>query len=138
GGDVRATAAVAALCLLTLINYFPWRSLDKYRHYLRMRPDLVTMAERYHFGRSLVLVRGERFPDYSSAAIYNPIDLHAAAPIYAWDRNPEVRAAVLREYADRPVWIVEGPSITQAGYRVVAGPMSPEKIALTFSGGSSD
>src|SRR5262249_9451294 len=46
-GDVRATAAVAALCLLTLINYFPWRSLDKYRHYLRMRPDLVTMAERY-------------------------------------------------------------------------------------------
>jgi len=122
--NVRATVAVAALCALALVNYFPWRSLDKYRHYLRMRPDVQALAKRHHFERSLILVRGERFPDYASAAIYNPLDLHANQPVYAWDRNPAVRAQVLREYADRPVWIVEGPSVTGAGFRVAAGPVS--------------
>lgn len=122
--DARATAAVAALCALALVSYFPWRSLDKYYHYLRMRPDVPTLARIHDFGRSLVLVRGESFPDYASAAVYNPIDLKADAPVYAWDRNPAVRAEVLRIYADRPVWIVEGPTITHAGYRVAAGPLN--------------
>jgi hypothetical protein len=72
-----------------------------------------------------VLVRGESFPDYSSAAIYNPIDLHAAGPVFAWDRNPQVRAELLGLYPDRPVWIVEGPSLTGAGFRVAAGPLPP-------------
>jgi hypothetical protein len=121
---VRATAAVAALCLAALVNYFPWRSLDKYYHYLRMRPDVRELARTYHFGRSLVLIRGEGFPDYSSAAVYNPVDLQADAPVYAWDRNPAVHEELLRAYADRPVWILEGPTITQAGYRVAAGPLN--------------
>src|SRR4029079_18322167 len=59
--NVRATAAVAALCALALVNYFPWRSLDKYYHYLRMRPDVRELARSYGFGRSLVLIRGENF-----------------------------------------------------------------------------
>ena len=122
--EVRATAAIAALCALALVNYFPWRSLDKYYHYLRMRPDVLTLARTHDFGRSLVLVRGEGFPDYASAGIYNPIGLKADAPIYAWDRDPAVRAEVLRVYADRPVWIVEGPTITHAGFRIVAGPLN--------------
>jgi hypothetical protein len=121
--DARATAAVAALCLLAIVNYIPWRSLDKYYHYLRMRPDVRILAQSHHFGRSLILVRGEGFPDYASAAIYNPIDLKADAPVYAWDRNPAVRAEVLRIYADRPVWIVDGPTLTHAGYRIAAGPL---------------
>jgi len=84
-----------------------------------MRPDIRSLSRECNFGRSLVLVRGASFPDYSSAAIYNPIDLQAAAPVYAWDRSPEVRAELLRLYPDRPVWTVEGPSITGAGYRVL-------------------
>lgn len=122
--DARATVAVAALCLLALVNYFPWRSFDKYYHYLRMRPDAQTLARTHSFGRSIVFVRGEGFPDYASAAVYNPIDLQAAAPVYAWDRNPTVRTEVLRLYADRPVWILDGPSITGAGYRIAAGPLN--------------
>ena len=94
--DARATATVAALCCLALVNYFPWRSLDKYHHYLRMRPDVRVLARLHDFGRSLVLIRGERFPDYASAAIYNPLDLHADAPVYAWDRNSEVRDQLLK------------------------------------------
>jgi hypothetical protein len=121
----RALAAMAALCALALVNYIPWRSLDKYRHYLRMRPDVQRLAQDRNFGRSVVLVRGDEFPDYASAAVYNPIDLQAAAPVYAWDRSPEVRAEVLRLYPDRPVWIVEGPSMSGAGFRIAAGPLPP-------------
>jgi hypothetical protein len=123
-GDVRATVAIAALCALAVLNYFPWRSLDKYYHYLRMRPGVEDLARTHDFGRSLVLIHGEGFPDYSSAAVYNPIDLNAAAPVYAWDRDPAVRAEILHVYADRPVWILEGPSITGAGYRIAAGPLN--------------
>jgi hypothetical protein len=126
--DVRAVAAVAALCGLALINYFPWRSLDKYHHYLRMRPDVQSLARSYGFGRSLVLIRGERFPDYSSAAIYNPINLQADGPVYAWDRDFATRAKVVHVYSDRPVWIVKGPTITKAGFQIVAGPLKPEAL----------
>jgi hypothetical protein len=120
----RASAAMVVLVLMALTNFFPWRALDKYRHYLQMRADIPVLAARHNFGKSLVLVRGERHPDYSSAAVYNPIDLKAAQTIYAWDRNPAVRHQVLEAYPGRPVWIVEGPTITGAGFRVAAGPVT--------------
>jgi hypothetical protein len=115
---------MVVLVLMALTNFFPWRALDKYRHYLQMRADIPVLAARHNFGKSLVLVRGERHPDYSSAAVYNPIDLKAAQTIYAWDRNPAVRHHVLEAYPGRPVWIVEGPTITGAGFRVAAGPVT--------------
>jgi hypothetical protein len=124
--DARATLAVAALCALALVNYFPWRSVDKYHNYLRMRADVRELAAEHHFGKSLVLIRGDRFPDYMSAAIYNPLDLRADAPIYVWDRNEEVRSKVLSLYPDRPVWVLEGPTVTHAGYRIAAGPLTAE------------
>lgn len=128
GNGPRALMAVAALCALSVIAYFPWRAVDKYHHYEGMRPDIRELAKQYHFGRSLVLVRGNRHPDYASAAIYNPLDLHADAPIYAWDRSPEVRAQVVEAYRDRPVWMVDGPTVTQDGFRVVAGPLAAAQV----------
>jgi hypothetical protein len=122
-GDMRATCAVAALSTMALLVYFPWRSLDKYHDYLRMRPDVRELAAQNHFGKSLVLVRGDRFPDYMSAAIYNPIDLHSDTPVYVWDRSEEVRNKILSLYPDRPVWVLEGPTVTHAGYRIAAGPL---------------
>jgi hypothetical protein len=62
--------------------------------------------------------------DYASAAVYNPLDLHADAPIYAWERNPSVRDRLLDTYRDRPVWILNGPTPDHAGFEVVAGPLS--------------
>jgi 4-amino-4-deoxy-L-arabinose transferase-like glycosyltransferase len=124
----RVMVAVLSLCFLTLVNYIPWRAVDKYHHYLNMRPDIRYLADEQGFGSSLVLIQGDMHPDYTSAAIYNPLDLHASVPVYAWDRNPQVRAAVLRAYPDRPVWIVEGPTLTQEGFRVVEGPLSAQKL----------
>jgi 4-amino-4-deoxy-L-arabinose transferase-like glycosyltransferase len=127
----RLLTGLVALCAMALINYFPWRAVDKYHHYEQMRPDVRELAEQLDFGPALVLVRGDRHPDYASAAAYNPLNLRAPTTIYAWDRNPEVRRQVIAAYRDRRVWILEGPTRTGAGYRVVAGPFSAqEALAL--------
>jgi 4-amino-4-deoxy-L-arabinose transferase-like glycosyltransferase len=128
-GGVRregASARTVALFFLaaTLLIFVPWRAIGKYRNYRGMRADVRQLARDAGFGRSLVLVRGARFPDYASSAIYNPIDLHADAPIYAWDASAEIRTALLNAYPDRPVWIIDGPSITRGDFRVIAGPLS--------------
>jgi hypothetical protein len=122
----RLQASMVALCAMALVNYFPWRAIDKYHHYEQMRPDVRELAEQLDFGPALVLVRGDRHPDYASAAAYNPLDLSAPAPVYAWDRSHEVRRQVIEAYRDRRVWILEGPTRTGAGYRVVAGPLAAE------------
>jgi 4-amino-4-deoxy-L-arabinose transferase-like glycosyltransferase len=128
GDSARVLPIVFLLGVMALINYFPWRAIDKYYHYLNMRPDIRELAEEYNFGRSLVLISGDEHPDYASAFVYNPIDMQAAAPIYAWDRNPGARQEVLEAYYDRPVWIIAGPSITQAGYQVLEGPVSASEL----------
>ena len=71
------------------------------------------------------MIRGERSPDYASAAVYNPIDLRADATIYAWDRGAEVRHALMRAYPDRPIWIVDGPTRTHGAFKIVEGPLAP-------------
>jgi 4-amino-4-deoxy-L-arabinose transferase-like glycosyltransferase len=125
----RLMAAVFILVAFTMINYFPWRAIDKYYHYWGMRPDILTLSEKYHFGNGLVLIRGnDSHPDYTSAAIYNPLKWDANAPIYAWDRNPQVESQLLDAFKDRPVWVVDAPSITKVGYQVVSGPLSAQAL----------
>ncbi|MCS6954394.1 MAG: glycosyltransferase family 39 protein [Bryobacterales bacterium] len=128
GKDVYVMLAVASLALMALVNYFPWRAVDKYHHFEYMRPDVRELSCKHNFGRSLVLVRGQGHPDYASAAAYNPLDWHAPAPLYAWDRSAEARRRVVEAYSDRPVWIVEGPSLTGQGFRVVAGPVQSSEL----------
>jgi 4-amino-4-deoxy-L-arabinose transferase-like glycosyltransferase len=111
-----ANLAVLVLSLFALINYIPWRAMDKYHHYWNMRPDIRELAKKHSFGKSLVFIRGESHPDYSSAAIYNPLDLNAEAPIYVWDKNEEVREKLLRHYTGRTEWTINGPTITKDGY----------------------
>jgi hypothetical protein len=125
---VQLLAGVSALALSALICFFPWRAIDKYHHYRNMRPDVRRLAAAHDFGRSLVLVRGRRHPDYASAAIYNPLDFQADAPVYIWDRDPAITRAALQAYADRPVWVLDGPTRTGAGFRVVAGPLRSEDL----------
>jgi hypothetical protein len=123
----RIATAILLLCVFTVVNYLPWRSIDKYFHYLNMRPDISTLAQKYQFGKSIVLIQGESHPDYASAWINNPLDPLSDATIYAHDLNQEIRAQILQAYPDRPVWIIAGPSITQGTYQVLAGPLNPEE-----------
>jgi hypothetical protein len=120
----RAWVAIFSLCAIALAVHVPWRAIDKYHHFRGMRPDVRQLAASVPFGRSLVLVRGCRHPDYASAATYNPLDLTAAVPIYAWDHDRDSREEVLRLYRDRPVWVLDGPTVTHRGYQVRSGPLS--------------
>jgi hypothetical protein len=123
---------VLSLSLLTFINFFPWRAIDKYHHYRGMRPDIRHLANEYSFGKSIVFIRGDRHPDYASAATYNPVNLYAHEAVYAWNRNPEVKAQVLKVYHDRPVWFVDGPSITNNGFKVITGPLSLKELGENY------
>jgi 4-amino-4-deoxy-L-arabinose transferase-like glycosyltransferase len=124
----RVILAAAMLCALSLTVYIPWRSLDKYHHYLEMQPDILELARRNDFKKSLVLIRGEEHPDYQSAWIYNPLNYEGDAPIYAWGKNAEVRRQLLQVYADRQVWTVDGPTRTGSGYQIVGGAVEAKEL----------
>jgi hypothetical protein len=124
----RARIALALAILSAFLCFMPWRTVDKYYHYRGMQPGIRALEEQLGFGRSLVLVRGERHPDYASAAVYNPLDWEADAPIYAWDCGLSTRTELLAHYADRPVWIVAGPSRTGGGFELLAGPLKAEEV----------
>ncbi len=128
GTGAGALEAAALLTGIALVTFVPWRAVDKYYHYRGMRPDVRSIAAQLPTGPSLVLVRGNRHPDFHSAAAYNPVDLFAGVPVYAWDRGPEVRKQLLEAYGHRLVWIVEGPTITHDGFRIVAGPLTAEQV----------
>jgi hypothetical protein len=117
--DLRVIIAITILCAASLVNYFPWRSLDKYYHYLEMQPGAQQLARDENFGKSLVIIRGDSFSDYQSAWIYSSFEKDVSAPIYAFDASPEIRARLIEAYSDRPSRLVDGPSITGNGkYRI--------------------
>ena len=121
-----ATRTGLVLCLLALATFMPWRAGDKYWHYRGMQRGVRELAAGHRIGRALVLIQGQRHPDYHGAAVYNPVDLRSGdGPIYAWDRTPEIRAALVEAYPDRQFWLIAGPSVTGNGYRIIAGPLAP-------------
>ncbi len=124
-GGTRSAAVVLVLSLVSFANFVPWRSADKYHDFRGMRPDMRELRERIGPVPALVLVRGGTSPDLSSALVYNPLDLRAPEPIFAWDRTPEVRSRLLAAYPDRPVYFVDGPTRTRRGFEIVAGPIAP-------------
>ncbi len=126
----RAVAAGVMLAAMAVVNYLPWRSVDKYFHYRGMRPDLCRTDVASHFGRGLVLIRGEQFPDYMSAATCNPIDFSADQPIFAWNRGARVREQLATAFPDRPIWVLEGPSRTGGGFEIVEHPKSPRSLGV--------
>lgn len=125
---VHAVIAVVLLCMMALLNYIPWRAVDKYHHYRGFRPDIRKLAKEYDFGKALILISGNNYNEYPSAAIYNPVDLRDDKPVYAWDASPEIRRQLLQNYSDRMVWILNGPSVTHKGFEVAAGPVSAAEL----------
>ena len=127
GFNDGALKAAVTFAMLAMLVFVPWRGIDKYYHYRGMRPDVRAIAESRQFGNSLVLVRGKRHPDYHSAATYNPIDLTAAGPIYARDLGAAERGRLLDAYPNRPIWILDGPSVTRDSFHV-SGPFTAEQV----------
>jgi hypothetical protein len=90
----RVRAFALALVGIAWCTWMPWRALDKYGHYRGMAPELRGVGERVG-ARSLVIVQGDRHPHYASAAVENPLDLEADAPVFAWDASPGTLRRVL-------------------------------------------
>lgn len=128
GAAWRVHASAMALCLATIAVFVPWRAIDKYFHYRNMRPDVRRLAQVHDFGNSIVFVRGNRHPDYASAAIYNPLDLSSPEPIYVWDRGPELARQVLDAFPGRAIHIVEGPTRTGGRFRLVGTDVSADEL----------
>lgn len=126
GGSGAALRAGLVLSVLALLTFVPWRIADKYRHFRGMRPEVRAVAARAELRGALVLVRGRRHPDYASAAPYNDVALAGDAPVFAWDVSAPVRARVLDAWPGRPVWFLDGPSVTHGAYRVAAGPLTTD------------
>ncbi|MBI2956066.1 MAG: hypothetical protein HYY26_02015 [Acidobacteria bacterium] len=121
----RVWLYVALASVLGIVNLLPWRTLDKYHHYRGIRPDIRRLEREHRFGRSLVLIRGEAWPDYASACIFNPPvpERDAPGPIYVRSLGPESRQRLHSYYAGRPVWILAGPSETGGGFVVISEPV---------------
>lgn len=123
----RVWAFVAIATLTGALNLLVWRSLDKYSNYRGMRPDVQRLAKENNFGRSLVLIRGRVFPDYSAAAAFNPplLEPSAEGPIFARDLGPDSVERLRAYFKDRNVWIVEGPTVTGGRFRLAERPPVP-------------
>jgi 4-amino-4-deoxy-L-arabinose transferase-like glycosyltransferase len=128
GGAPRILAGIAALMAVATLVFIPWRAIDKYYHYRGMRPDLRRLAAAHPLRDGIVLVRGQRHPDYASAMVYNPVDFSASRPLYAWDRGPEVRRQLAQAFPGRSFWIVDGPTVTGDGYQLLAGPLTGAQL----------
>jgi hypothetical protein len=130
GGAPRVLAGAGVLAAVTLLVFIPWRALDKYYHYRGMRPDIRRIAAAHPLQDGIVLIRGKRHPDYASAMAYNPVDVATPRPLYAWDRSPAIRRELAAAYPGRAFWIVDGPTVTGNGYRLVAGPLTGAQLVL--------
>ncbi|MEP7382988.1 MAG: hypothetical protein ABI910_14960 [Gemmatimonadota bacterium] len=133
GGTPAATRTIVAMFALTaaaMLTWMPWRSVEKYRHFRNMSPAMREFVAAHPMDSSLVLVRGRRHPDYHEAALQNPLDLtRSPRAVFAWDRTAEVRRAAVAAYPTRQVYIIDGPTITGGGFRIVAGPLPPGSTA---------
>ena len=127
-GPTYVLVGVLALSLAAAVNFFPWRSIDKYFHYNNMRPDIRMLLKNIDFDDSLVLVRGKRLQDYMSAAVYNDTVPQHGSTLFAWDRDAEVRRRLLEAFPNRTVWRIDGPTLTGAGFQLVAGPLAARDL----------
>lgn len=124
----RVAAFACALIVLAWCTWVPWRADDKYADYRGMNAAVRRLLARRDLGRALVLVYGLRHPDFASAAVYNPLDLEADAPIFAWAPDRVTRSALLEHYADRPVWLLAARGAGELGYEL-EGPLPAASVS---------
>jgi hypothetical protein len=137
GAGGRVLGAATVLAAGALLVFVPWRASDKYHHYRGMRPDIRELSGRHPWGDGIVLIRGNRHPDFASAAVYNPVDLGRELPIYAWDRGGDIRRRLVAAYPGRRFWIVNGPTVTGRGYQVLAGPLTGDGLLARADSGAA-
>lgn len=128
GEGARVIAAASLLTAIAVLIFVPWRAADKYHHYRGMQPHVRELATAPATRGSIILIRGRRHPDFASAFTYNSLDLTDGSTVFAWDRGPDVRRELVQAYPGRTFWIVEGPTVSGAGFAVTAGPLRGDQL----------
>ncbi len=128
GEGVRVIAAASLLTAIAVLIFVPWRAADKYHHYRGMQPHVREFATAPATRGGIVLIRGRRHPDFASAFTYNSLDLTDGSTVFAWDRGPDARRELVEAYPGRTFWIVEGPTVTGAGFALAAGPLRGDQL----------
>ena len=100
-----------------IIKNYPNRRL-----YDTVQSKYITLSDI----RSLVLVRGARHPDFASAFPYGALLRGGEGPVYAWERTPAVGDSARAAFPDRPVWVINGPTVTKRGFEVAERPTSSD------------
>jgi len=88
-----------------------------------MRAALNERIDVSTLGRCLVLVDGQRHPDFAARALLEPSDWCGDAPVFAWGSDVQALADVLDAYVDRPVYLarpsgeLSGPFTAEQAWR---------------------
>jgi hypothetical protein len=134
GGVTHAGARVGVLVLVAsvgaMVTVLPWRAATKHYRYRGIGGEVRALASAHHFEHALVFVRTAARDDYQSAFVLNPRTLDEPGTIYAIDAGPESRAAVVRRFADRPVWVIgrrDTASVARP-FDVLEGPLAAGTI----------
>ena len=99
------------LCVGMAVTFLPWRSLDKYHHYLNMRPDVRTMA----FGRSLVTHPRRGISGFRIRGHLQPARLAGRCTDLRTGRIAGDPARSTPRPGDRPVWASSGRANADKG-----------------------
>lgn len=127
GPPNRAGARIAAAVFLAstagFVCVMPWRSVTKYHRYRDIGNDVRGLARENNWDRVLVFLRSAERADYQAVFNFNDPPIGSEGPVFALDAGPEHRAAVVRHFADRPIWIIGRRSDGREGLVVIAGPL---------------
>ena len=130
-GGARVALVLALASLVAGSTMIPWRAATKHYRYRGVTGEIRALAAEHGFEGALVFVRSPNRRDYQSAFSLNPPTLERAGTIYAFDAGPPSRAAVVRRFGDRPVWVI-GRSHPEprgaASFFVIAGPLPPGTV----------
>ena len=123
GSALALGSASALLCMM------PWRSVTKYHRYRDIGGEVRTLVRRHEWDHALVFVHTRFREDYQSAFNFLSPRLGIDGPVFVRDAGPGHREAVVRQFPDRPVWIIGPARETHAGHLVVkAGPLLPGTV----------
>jgi hypothetical protein len=128
GGRVDGRRVAAGLVLASVVAAsagLPWRATEKYHRYREIGSELRHVSSGTRWRNALVFVDATDRADYQAAFNFLSPLLDDENPVFAMNAGQEHRAAVLRRFADRPVWIVSRATDGSARLVVRGGPYPP-------------
>ncbi len=134
GAKTKALGAALAACLLSMLVFMPWRVVDKYHNYRGAKSQFYDLLKEKKVGGGLVLLYGDKHPDYGPAMYWNPLEPKEdlSAPLVARDHDLEISKKVIDAYPRRKVWLLDGPTVTKTNYQVLKGPLSSAEAKMAL------